>query len=172
MWPRVDHPRWSPADTPKDAAEEQLERPIRLHELRLDTVAAKLQDLGVRRVVDLGCVSGKLLKRLLAEQTFKEIVGIDGSAVSLENAARRLRLETMPERQKERIKLLHGALTYRDRRIEGYDAAALVEVIEHLDPDRLVALERAVFEFAGPEHVIITTPNREYNTKFEGMEPG
>jgi len=126
----------------------------------------------VRRVVDLGCVSRKLLKRLLAERTFKEIVGIDVSAVSLENAARRLRRETMPERQKEHIKLLHGALTYRDRRIEGYDAAALVEVIEYLDPDRLVALERAVFEFAEPEHVIITTPNREYNTKFEGMEPG
>jgi len=126
----------------------------------------------VRRVVDLGCVSRKLLKRLLAERTFKEIVGIDVSAVSLKNAARRLRRETMPERQKEHIKLLHGALTYRHRRIEGYDAAALVEVIEYLDPDRLVALERAVFEFAEPEHVIITTPNREYNTKFEGMEPG
>lgn len=126
----------------------------------------------MRHVVDLGYVSGKLLKSLLAERTFKEIVGTDVLAVSLENAARRIRPETMPERQKEHIKLLHGALTYRDRRIEGYDAAAPVEVIEHFDPDRLVALERAVFEFAGPERVIITTPNREYNTKFEGMEPG
>ncbi len=122
--------------------------------------------------MDLGYVSGKLLKRLLAERTFKEIVGIDVFAVSLENAARRLRPETMPERQKDHIKLLHGAQAYRDPRIEGYDAAAPVEVIEHLDPDRLVALERAVFEFAGPEHVIITTPDREYKTKFEGMEPG
>ncbi len=159
-------------ETPKDAAEEQLERPIRVHELRLDTVAEKLKELGARRVVDLGCGSGKLLKRLLTERMFNEIVGIDVSAASLENAARRLRLESMPERQKERIKLWPGALTYRDRRIEGYDAAALVEVVEHLDADRLVALERAVFEFAQPKHVIITTPNREYNAKFEGMEPG
>ena len=161
-----------PVEPPKDAAEAELERPIRLHELRLDTVAQKLQELGARRVVDLGCGSGKLLKRLLAERMFKEVVGIDVSTASLENAARRLRLENLPEQQKGRIKLLQGALTYRDRRIEGFDAAALVEVIEHLDADRLAALERAVFEFAQPEHVIITTPNREYNAKFEGMEPG
>jgi len=113
-----------------------------------------------------------LLKRLLAERQFQQIVGIDVSSGSLESAARRLRLDTMSEKQKARIKILHGALTYRDRRIEGYDAAALVEVIEHLDPDRLLALERALFEFAKPEHVIVTTPNREYNAKFEGMAPG
>lgn len=159
-------------EAPKDAAEEALEKPLRLHELRLDTVAEKLKELGARRVVDLGCGSGKLLKRLMAERQFKEILGIDVSSGSLDNAARRLRLETLPERQKERIKILHGALTYRDKRIEGYDAAALVEVIEHLDPDRLSALERALFEFAKPEHVVVTTPNREYNAKFEGMAPG
>lgn len=114
----MDHPRWSLADTPKGSIEEQQERPIRLHELRLDTVASKLQVLGARRAVDLGCVSGKLLKRLLAERIFKEIVGIDVLAVSLENAARRLRPETMPGHQKEHIKVLNGAQAYRDRRIE------------------------------------------------------
>lgn len=161
-----------PREAPKDAAEEALEKPIRLHELRLDTVAEKLKELGVRRVVDLGCGSGKLLKRLLGERQFLEILGIDVSAGSLETAARRLRLDTMPEKQKARIKILHGALTYRDRRIEGYEAAALVEVIEHLDPDRLSAMERALFEYARPEYVIVTTPNREYNAKFESMAPG
>jgi len=161
-----------PREARKDAAEEALERPIRLHELRLETVAEKLKELGARRVVDLGCGSGKLLKRLLAEMQFSEIVGIDVSSGSLENAARRLRLDTMPGKQRARIRILQGALTYRDRRIEGYDAAALVEVIEHLDSDRLSALERALFEFARPEHVIVTTPNREYNAKFEGMAPG
>jgi 3' terminal RNA ribose 2'-O-methyltransferase Hen1 len=161
-----------PGEAPKDAAEEALEKPIRLHELRLDTVAGILKNLGARRIVDLGCGSGKLLKRLLVERQFKEIVGIDVSSMSLEIAARRVRLETMTERQRARIKILHGALTYRDRRIEGYDAAALVEVVEHLDPDRLAALERALFEFAKPEHAIVTTPNREYNVKFQGMAPG
>jgi 3' terminal RNA ribose 2'-O-methyltransferase Hen1 len=79
-------------------------------------------------------------------------------------------LDRMPERQ--RIRLIHGSLMYRDRRLEGYDAASLVEVIEHLDPARLRAMERAVFEFARPQTVIITTPNVEYNVKFEGLPPG
>lgn len=103
---------------------------------------------------------------------FNEIVGIDVSTASLENAKRRLRLESMLEQQKERIKLRHGALTYRDQRIEGYDAAALLEVIEDLDADRLEALEWAVFEFAQSDHVIITPPNREYNVKIDGMQSG
>lgn len=161
-----------PAPAPKDAAEEALEAPIRLHDLRLDTVTEKLRDLGVRRVVDLGCGSGKLLKRLMAERQFSEILGVDVSSGALDTAERRLRLDTLPERQKARIKILQGALTYRDRRMEGYEAAALVEVIEHLDPERLVALERVVFDCAKFETVIITTPNREYNAVFDGMAPG
>lgn len=161
-----------PPSAPKDAAEEALEEPIRLHDLRLDTVTEILRELGVRRVVDLGCGSGKLLKRLMGERQFSEILGIDVSSGSLENAERRLRIETLPQRERARIKLLQGALTYRDRRIESYEAAALVEVVEHLDPERLEALERVVFDCAKFENVIITTPNREYNALFEGMAPG
>jgi 3' terminal RNA ribose 2'-O-methyltransferase Hen1 len=160
------------ADKPKDAAEEALEKPIRLHELRLDRVAEALKAARARRVIDLGCGSGKLLKRLAPERQFSEIIGVDVSAVSLAQASRRLRLDRLPEREKAGIKLLQGALTYRDRRLEGYDAAAIVEVIEHLEPDRLPAFERAVFEFARPSTVVITTPNVEYNVKFEGMTPG
>lgn len=160
------------ADKPKDAAEEALEKPIRLHELRLDRVAQVLKSSRARRIVDLGCGSGKLLKRLAAERAFSEIVGVDVSMVSLAQAARRLRLDRLPSQQQDRIRLLQGALTYRDRRIEGYDAAALVEVIEHLEPDRLPALERALFEFARPAMVVVTTPNVEYNAKFEGLQPG
>jgi 3' terminal RNA ribose 2'-O-methyltransferase Hen1 len=156
----------------KDAAEEALEKPIRLHELRLDRVAAVLVEKGARRVVDLGCGSGKLLKRLLAEKQLTNILGVDVSSLGLELAERRLKLDRMSERQRERINLIQGALTYRDRRLEGYDAAALVEVIEHLEPDRLPALVRVVFEFAKPRLVVITTPNVEFNSKFEGMKPG
>ncbi len=156
----------------KDAAEEALEKPIRLHELRLDTVAAVLKDKGARRVVDLGCGSGKLLKRLLSEKQFTEVLGVDVSSISLEMAERRLKFDRMSERQLKRIRIVQGALTYRDRRIEGYDGAALVEVIEHLEPDRLAALERVLFEAAKPGVVVITTPNSEYNAKFEGMKPG
>ena len=123
-------------------------------------------------MLDLGCGSGKLLKQMLAERQFSEILGVDVGIQDLEIAARRLRLETLSERQRVRIKIVQGALTYRDQRIEGFDAAALVEVIEHVDPDRLSSVERVVFEFARPGLVVVTTPNREYNAKFEGMAPG
>jgi 3' terminal RNA ribose 2'-O-methyltransferase Hen1 len=159
-------------ETRKNVAEEELEKPLRLHEQRLIAVTEVLKASGARRVLDLGCGSGKLLKKLMVEQQFIEIVGVDVGIRDLEAAARRLKLERLSERQRNRIKLLQGALTYRDDRIAGYDAAALVEVIEHIDPDRLSAVEQVVFGCAEPELVVLTTPNREYNAMFESMEPG
>jgi 3' terminal RNA ribose 2'-O-methyltransferase Hen1 len=160
------------AELPKDAAEESLEKPLRLHEQRLQAVMEILKASGARRVADLGCGAGKLLKRLMAEKQFEEILGLDIGIRSLEIAARRLRLDTLNEKRRGRIKLIQGALTYRDARIEGFDAAALVEVIEHIEPERLPSAERAIFEFAKPGLVVVTTPNREYNAKFEGIAPG
>ena len=156
----------------KNAAEEKLEKPLRLHEQRLNLVAEAIRASGARRVVDLGCGGGKLLKRLMAEKQYTEILGVDVGIQDLEIAARRLRLDTLSERQRARIGIVQGALTYRDQRIAGFDAAALVEVIEHVEPDRLAAVERVVFEFARPGLVVVTTPNREYNARFEGMQPG
>ena len=156
----------------KNAAEERLEKPLRLHEQRLDRVAEVLKAKGARRVVDLGCGSGKLLKRLLAEKQFNQILGVDVGIQDLEVAARRLRLDRLSERDRARIEIVQGALTYRDDRIEGFDAAALVEVIEHVEPDRLASVERVVFEFARPGLVVVTTPNREYNATFEGLKAG
>jgi 3' terminal RNA ribose 2'-O-methyltransferase Hen1 len=157
---------------PRDAAEESLEMPLRLHEQRLQAVIEILKASGARRVADLGCGSGKLLIRLMAEKQFEDILGVDLGIRSLEIAARRLRLDTLNEKRRSKINLIQGALTYRDTRIEGFDAAALVEVIEHIDPARLPSAERAIFEFAKPGLVVLTTPNREYNVKFEGMTPG
>jgi 3' terminal RNA ribose 2'-O-methyltransferase Hen1 len=131
-----------------------------------------LKASGAQRVADLGCGSGKLLKRLMAERQFTEILGIDISLADLERPAKRLRLERLDERQRARITIAQGALTYRDRRIEGFDAVALVEVIEHIDLDRLESVERVVFACAKPQMVVVTTPNCEYNAKFEGMRPG
>ena len=89
------------------------------------------------------------------------------SCRSLEIVKDRLHLDRLPPRQQERIKLLHGSLTYRDRRLSGYDAALAIEVVEHFDPARLAAFERVLFEFARPGTVILTTPNQEYNVKWE-----
>jgi len=109
---------------------------------------------------------------LLQEKTFVEILGMDVSFRSLEIASQRLKLERMPAKQRERLKLLHGSLMYRDKRLEGYDAATVVEVIEHLDAPRLAAFERVVFEAARPKTVVMTTPNAEYNVKFETLPTG
>jgi 3' terminal RNA ribose 2'-O-methyltransferase Hen1 len=152
--------------------EDALERPMRLDEQRIGTVLAALKASGARSVVDLGCGEGKLVRALLKEPMFERIVGLDVAHRALERAGDRLRLDALPERQRGRVTLLHGSLFYRDKRIHGFDAAALVEVIEHLDPPRLRAFERVVFEFARPGTVVLTTPNAEYNVHFAGLAAG
>jgi 3' terminal RNA ribose 2'-O-methyltransferase Hen1 len=152
------------------AEEEKLERPMSLHDLRLGTVFAVLKEAGARRVLDLGCGEGKLLEMLLSDRQFSEVVGMDVSIVSLDRARRKLRLERLPPMVAERLTLLHGSLLYRDRRLDGYDAAAVVEVIEHLDAPRLAAFERTLFGHARPGTVVVTTPNQEYNVLFTGMK--
>ncbi|MBI5945476.1 MAG: 3' terminal RNA ribose 2'-O-methyltransferase Hen1 [Chloroflexi bacterium] len=149
-----------------------IEEKLRLHDQRMGAVMAVLKNSGVHRVLDLGCGDGRLLALLLEEKTFTDIVGMDVSHHSLEIAADRLHLENLPPMQKQRIQLLHGALTYRDRRLEGYEAAAVVEVIEHLDTSRLAAFERVLFEFAQPGLIVFTTPNAEYNVKFPSLSAG
>ena len=110
-----------------------------------------------------------LLQMLLKEKQFTEIVGMDVSHRALEIAKDRLQFDRMPSMQKERLRLLHGSLIYRDQRLAGFDAAAVVEVIEHLDPPRLAAFERVLFECARPATIVVTTPNREYNVKWETL---
>lgn len=152
--------------------EEQLECPVSLNDQRHGAVLAALRASGARSVLDLGCGEGKLLRDLVSERQFERIVGLDVSVRSLEIAARRLRIDSLPARQAERVKLIHGSLIYRDRRLANFDASAVVEVIEHLDPPRLAALERVLFEFARPKTVVVTTPNREYNVKWETLPAG
>ncbi len=155
-----------------ESREESLEKPLSLNDERVRAVVTALAASGATRVLDLGCGEGRLLRDLLKEKQFDEIVGMDVSIRSLEIAARRLRLDDLPPRQRERIRLMHGSLMYRDKRLAGFDAAAVVEVVEHLDPPRLAAFERVVFEFARPATVILTTPNREYNATWPNLAPG
>jgi len=145
---------------------------LSLNDQRLGTVLSALKASGAQSVLDLGCGEGKLLSLLLKERQFTRITGLDVSHRSLEYAMDRLRYESLPPMQKERLKLLHGSLMYRDERLAGYDAAAVVEVIEHLDKPRLSAFERVVFECARPTTVVVTTPNSEYNVKWEKLPAG
>jgi 3' terminal RNA ribose 2'-O-methyltransferase Hen1 len=164
----------NPDDTQADHELEEaaVEKPISLNQQRLEAVLAVLKASGARRVLDLGCGEGRLLKELLQDKTFEEIVGVDVSYRALEIAQERLHLDWLTEQQRQRIKLIQGSLTYRDQRLSGYDAATVVEVIEHLDSPRLVGFERSLFEFAKPITVVVTTPNVEYNVKFENLPAG
>ncbi|WP_442792095.1 3' terminal RNA ribose 2'-O-methyltransferase Hen1 [Micromonospora sp. NBC_01796] len=139
---------------------------------RRAAVLAALAQVGAGRVLDLGCGGGALLADLIRDRRYTEIVGTDVSHRALSMAQRRLRLDRLPQRQQDRIKLWQSALTYRDDRLRGYDAAVLMEVVEHLDPPRLPALEGAVFGHAQPTTVVVTTPNSEYNVRYEGMAAG
>jgi 3' terminal RNA ribose 2'-O-methyltransferase Hen1 len=159
-------------DTAAAAAEEAVESPLRLNDARLQTVAQVLIDAGATSVIDLGCGEGKLLRLLLRDKRFARLAGADVSPRVLEVAANRLRLADMTEKQRARIQLFQAALTYRDKRFSGYDAAALIEVIEHIDPERLPALVRVVFAHARPRTVVVTTPNAEYNAKWTTLAPG
>ena len=149
-----------------------IEERISLNAQRINSVLTALKDCGARRVVDLGCGEGNLLRALLDEQSFTEIVGVDVSYRALEIARDRLKLDRLPQISKERIRLMQGSLTYRDKRLAGYDAATVIEVIEHLDHPRLSAFERVLFEFARPGTVVVTTPNIEYNVRFENLPAG
>ncbi|RWL91691.1 MAG: 3' terminal RNA ribose 2'-O-methyltransferase Hen1 [Mesorhizobium sp.] len=168
-------PEATAAETPAETRrppEEMLEAPIRLHDRRLDAVVEAIRMSGGKVVADLGCGEGKLLDRLVRERWVQKLFGLDPAVRELELAARRLRLNEVGGPPEGRVTLLHGSLTYRDNRWAEADVAVLVEVIEHLDQDRLPLVERIVFGEAAPKTVIVTTPNADHNALFSGLAAG
>jgi 3' terminal RNA ribose 2'-O-methyltransferase Hen1 len=153
----------------QDAEEQAIEKPIRLNDQRMERVAALLHELGARCVLDLGCGEGRLIRELLKVPGLNRIVGVEVAPRVLAAAGDKLRLESMPDMKRQRVELLQGSLVYRDNRLQGFDAAAVVEVIEHMDAERLPAFEAALFGFAKPGAVIVTTPNREFNALFQTL---
>ncbi|MEL6496620.1 MAG: 3' terminal RNA ribose 2'-O-methyltransferase Hen1 [Cyanobacteria bacterium J06623_7] len=149
--------------------EAAIEKPLSLNQQRMEQVAAVLETRRVESVIDLGCGEGKLIKRLLQNKSIHTITGVDVAHRELEIAQKRLKLDRLPCHQQDRVKLIQGSLIYRDRRFSGYDAATAIEVIEHLDLNRLGTLARVLFEFAQPKLVIVTTPNSEYNVRFTSL---
>ncbi len=169
--------RLSEEDTAESDAsppEEEIavEEPLKLWEQRIGTVLSVLKSITAKSVLDVGCGEGKLLRPLLQDRAFERIVGMDVSWRVLEKASKGLHLDQMAPAARSRIQLIHGSLLYRDARLNGFDAAAVIEVIEHLDPARLAAFEQVLFKHARPGAVIITTPNAEYNDCFESLPAG
>jgi 3' terminal RNA ribose 2'-O-methyltransferase Hen1 len=155
---------------PAPETEEQKATP--LVALRRQAVLHALKARGAHSVVDVGCGEGSLLRALLDDPAYVDILGVDVSPTALATAERRLHLDTRDDRRRERIRLVQSSLTYRDDRLTGYDAMVLMEVVEHLDPPRLPALEDAVFAHARPGTVVLTTPNAEHNVRYDGLAPG
>ncbi|MCL2130807.1 MAG: methyltransferase domain-containing protein, partial [Treponema sp.] len=159
-----------------------LEINLRLNDLRLAAVVSELKACGAKSVIDLGCGEGNLLRLLLKEKCFASLAGSDVSLNVLERAADKLKVEapgnkegslaSMAEGKKKRLVLFQSSLCYRDRRFTGYDAAVIMEVIEHLDENRLPAICSVIFGDAAPNTVIITTPNNEFNIYYPHLEGG
>ncbi len=147
-------------------------RPTPLAQLRKSAVIAVLRAEGASSVVDLGCGEGALLRELVPDPSFSKVLGVDVSHRALELAARRLHLDRMPDRQRARLELVQSSAVYRDDRLLDYDAVVLMEVIEHVDAARLPTLERTVFGHARPVSVVVTTPNAEYNVRYEFLAAG
>lgn len=156
----------------REEAEAKLEASLSLNEQRMQAVAEAIVQSGAKRVVDLGCGEGRLLQALMKAGSFEDLLGIDVSCRVLEIAHKRLHLEDLPHKWRGKVQVAQGALTYRDDRVKGADAAAVVEVIEHMEPDRLEAFEQALFGCAKPQTVVLTTPNIEYNVRFPSLPAG
>lgn len=160
------------AESESDSREQELEKPLSLNAQRHQAVVESLVSSGATSVIDLGCGEGKLLRELLSRKQFTRIHGIDVSIRALETASSRLKIDTMPAKLASRISISQASLMYRDQRFAGFDAAAVVEVIEHLDPARLAAFEKVVFRHARPKTVVLTTPNSEYNAVWDSLPAG
>jgi len=159
-------------ETLDNAVVELEERPTPLAALRRAAVVAALRAEGASSVVDLGCGEGALLRELVPDPAFSRILGVDVSHRALGLAARRLHLDRLPDTQRARLELIQSSVTYRDDRLTGHDAVVLMEVIEHVDPTRLPALQRNVFGSARPTSVLVTTPNAEHNVRYEFLPAG
>lgn len=141
-----------------------------IHEQRLDHVFQRIKATGARRVLDLGCGEGALLHRLVGDSQFERIVGLEPCGQTL-RAARALLVEPLMGAAGARLELVAGSLTEPQPALAGYDAAALVETIEHVPPRDLSRLEQNVFGQMRPGSVLITTPNHDYNPLL-GLAPG
>lgn len=146
--------------------------PLPLAQQRRAAVLAAIRASAPKSVGDLGCGEGALVADLLEDRSIERIIAVDVSTRALRTAARRLHLDRLPDARRDRLELRQSSLIYRDEGLAGLDVAVLMEVIEHIDPTRLAAVERSVFGAAAPARVVVTTPNAEYNVRYPALAAG
>jgi len=160
------------AEVVAQKGEAKLEKSLKLNDLRIKKIIETIQTKDVSNVIDFGCGEGRYLREYLKQPKLKRVTGIEVSPRELLKAEQRLRVDRLPERVRDKLQLLQGSLTYFDKRTKGFDLATCIEVIEHIDEERLDAFKASLFGYASPRNVIITTPNIEYNVLFENMPVG
>lgn len=156
----------------KNEQEEKVEKKLNLNQQRLGAILEIIKSIDAKKIIDIGCGEGKLISLLIKEKNLEKITGVDVSHSVLERAVGRLKLDRLPELIRKKIELFQGSLIYKDKRFSGYDIATVIEVIEHLDANRLNAFEKVLFRFAQPKTVIVSTPNREYNQNYKNLADG
>lgn len=154
------------------AKEDKLEKKVRLNDLRIEKITQTIHDLDINNITDFGCGEGKYLKEYLKITKLEKITGIEVSTHVLDRAEQRLKIDRLPEKTRNKLSLLQGSLTYKDRRLKNIDLATCIEVIEHIDEDRLDAFSESLFGYSKPRYAIITTPNIEFNATFENLPIG
>lgn len=143
-----------------------------LDNIRLEAVCQEVIRCKASSVIDLGCGEGKLLELLIPIRELRKLCGMDVSKEALEKAGKRLLHKNYHVQERSRVELFQGSLMYKDSRICEFDAACVVEVIEHIAPEKRMIFEQVLFRNAAPSTVILTTPNREYNERYSGISRG
>ena len=137
---------------------------------RHEAIEATLAIHGAKTIIDLGCGEGSLIFYLLEQKKYAKIAGTDISAKNIESAKKRI--AGRPSRACREDDLFVSSLTYPDKRLRGYDAAVLSEVIEHFEINRMNTVMKNILGAAKPQIFIMTTPNRAYNNQFSGLADG
>lgn len=140
--------------------------PRSLTMMREEALLAAIAQAAPRSVLDFGCGAGEVLERLAGVPGIERLTGIDISSEELASARRRL-ARALGHRPQLQVALHCASCSNPDPRFLGHDAVVAAELIEHLDEPRLAAFGRTLFGFVRSALILITTPNSEFNARWE-----
>ncbi|XP_029975375.1 small RNA 2'-O-methyltransferase [Salarias fasciatus] len=126
-----------------------------------------------RKVADLGCSGGSLLRRLRFLPDISLLVGVDVQGELLTSMKYELRPlpsdYLQPRVNQLRVELFQGSVTQKDSRLRGFDLVTSIELIEHLTLDDVERFSSSLFGYMSPQVAIVSTPNSEYNPLLPGL---